>query len=153
MPSMSAPPAAALFELARIYARGADRRHAADFVGAFAPDGRLSVCATAEPGRIVRTLNGSGELATVPQSLTRYARTFHLLGQANYECDGDAAIGEVYCVAHHLTVDDVGATNKVMYIRYADDYRIDPDGLWRIAHRRVQIDWTETRPADCPDAQ
>jgi hypothetical protein len=148
---MSDPPDTALFALAVTYARAADRRDAQEFVSAFAEDGQLSICSIAEPGVILRTIEGHAELAAIPRALARYDRTFHLLGQASYGHDGDEATGEVYCVAHHLTVDATGAEDRVMYIRYADDYRIDPTGAWRIAHRRVLIDWTETRPADRPE--
>jgi len=147
-----------LFDLSRTYARAADRRDPVEFVSVFAPDGRLSVCSVADPAVIRHTRRGSDELAAVPDALRRYARTFHFLGQATYtvRADGGAATGEVYCIAHHLTVDATGAAsaasaqNKVMYIRYRDEYGVDSTGAWRIAHRRVQVDWTEIRPADQP---
>jgi hypothetical protein len=136
----------ALFELSRVYASAADQRDRDRFLGVFAPDARLTVCRPG-PDAVPRTITGHDELASIPTSLARFERTFHLLGQAGYEGEGDRATGEVYCVAHHLTRDAAGTTDTVMFIRYADEYRADASGAWRIADRRVQIDWTETRPA------
>jgi hypothetical protein len=146
-----------LFALSRAYARAADRRDPVEFVSAFAADGRLSICSIADPDVIRHTRRGHDELAAIPVALGRYARTFHFLGQASYEIGAGAgasvATGEVYCIAHHLTVAAESAQNKVMYIRYGDEYGVDATGAWRIAHRRVQVDWTEMRPADQPVAE
>lgn len=139
----------ALHDLSCRYARAADRRDATAFVGVFAPDGRLAVSAPGEPERIVGTRQGHDELAGITRALGRYHRTFHLLGQATYERSGRGALGEIYCVAHHLVLGPSGAEDQVMYIRYADEYG-DDSGRWLITSRTVQIDWTETRPADRP---
>lgn len=128
-----------LFELSRVYASAADRRDRDAFLSVFAPDARLTV---SRDGAGDRTMAGHDALASIPVSLGRFERTFHLLGQARYSVDRDRATGEVYCVAHHLA----SGTNTVMYIRYADEYGRDASGAWRIADRRVQVDWTETRP-------
>jgi hypothetical protein len=146
----STTPVGPLFELSCRYARAADRRDPVGFAEVFTADGRLSVCSGLDPDEVVRTVSGSDELATIPKSLERFDRTFHFLGQATYEIDDRTASGEIYCIAHHLTVGSAGAENKVMYIRYADEYRFEAGGEWRIAHRRVRWDWTETRVADVP---
>ena len=39
-----------------------------------------------------------------------------------------------------------------MFIRYEDTYRRDPEGAWKFAHRRLRVDWTETRAANPPSA-
>jgi hypothetical protein len=139
----------ALHDLSCRYARAADRRDTDAFVGVFSPDARLAVSAPGDPARIVGTRQGHDQLADITRALGRYHRTFHLLGQANYERSAGGAVGEVYCVAHHLVLRPPGAEDQVMYIRYADEYAEDA-GRWRITSRTVQIDWTETRPADPP---
>jgi SnoaL-like domain len=153
MPSTPESVRGRLFELSRVYARAVDGRDATRFVGVFDPDATLRISAVGDPATVVRTIRGHGELVRVPAALDRFERTFHLLGQAGYERDGDRATGEVYCVAHHLTVHDDRAEDMVMYIRYADEYRADRAGLWRIVDRLLQVDWTETRPADRPPAR
>jgi hypothetical protein len=139
-----------LFELSRVYARAVDRRDAALLVSVFDPDATLRISAVGDPSTIVRTIRGHGELVGLPVALDRFEHTFHLLGQASYERDGDRATGEVYCVAHHLAVDGERAEDMVMYIRYTDQYRAHRAGAWRIVDRLLQVDWTETRPADRP---
>jgi SnoaL-like domain len=139
-----------LFDLSRRYAAAADRRDVDRFLSVFAPEGQMSLCTGPDPYEVVRVISGPEELAAVPPRLARYDRTFHFLGQAGYDVDGDRASGEVYCIAHHLTVGPSGAQNKVMYIRYSDEYVAGPAGGWRIVHRRVHVDWTEVRAADAP---
>jgi hypothetical protein len=139
-----------LLELSRLYARAVDRRDVEGFLRVFTADARLSICSGIDPDHVVRTISGTEELAGVPPSLERFGRTFHFLGQAGYEVDGGRATGEVYCIAHHLSVRETGAQNKVLYIRNADEYRADASEGWRITDRRLQWDWAETRSADAP---
>jgi hypothetical protein len=87
-------------------------------------------------------------MARIPESIQRYDRTFHFLGQSTYDIGDSEATGEVYCIAHHLTPDQHGGTNYVMYIRYEDTYRPDAEGAWKFARRRLRVDWTETRAAN-----
>lgn len=128
------------------YARAADRRDADGFAQVFHEDGTLRVSAPSEPDQVVRTIRGHDELRQVPLRLARFDRTFHMLGQASFQQDGDRAEGEVYCIAHHLETGLSAATDTVMYIRYADTYQAGGDGEWRIADRLVQVDWREIRP-------
>jgi hypothetical protein len=138
---------AELRALAEGYASGADRRDPDSYVSVFVPDGRLRVYRgdSTEPSSV---LVGHEELMRVPAMLAGYAKTFHLLGQSIYEIGDGGATGEVYCMAHHLTAETNGATDYVMHIRYDDIYHPDADGNWKIADRRVNVEWTETRPAD-----
>ena len=132
-----------LHDLSARYAAGADRRDVELFLSAFVPDGRLRRYEPADAPEPVSDRRGLGALSEVPGLLARYARTFHLLGQARYDVDGDRAEGEVYCLAHHLTDDDPPVVH-VMHIRYLDTYRC-LDGRWGIEDRRVLVDWTERR--------
>ncbi|MGQ0832797.1 MAG: nuclear transport factor 2 family protein [Microthrixaceae bacterium] len=135
-----------LHDLSARYAAGADRRDAGLFVSAFVPDGRLRRYEPADAPEPSSDRRGHDALAEVPGLLARYARTFHLLGQARYDVDGDHATGEVYCLAHHLT-NDAAPVVHVMHIRYLDTYaRVD--GRWGIEDRRVLVDWTERRVVD-----
>ena len=134
-----------LRDLAARYAAGADRRDGALFASAFVPDGRLRVFDPADAAEPRSERVGRAALAEVPALLDRYDHTFHLLGQARYDLDhaGDAATGEVYCLAHHRRGGPPAST-LVMHIRYRDRYR-RADGRWGIADRQVLVDWTETR--------
>ena len=139
---------AALHALSMRYARGVDRRDAEMFVSAFHPDARVRVYSPSESSEPRSELTGHSELAKIPELIRVYAKTFHFVGNSAYDIADGRATGEVYCLAHHLTPDRHGGTNYVMYIRYQDRYHPGPDGVWKIADRRVLIDWTEVRPAN-----
>jgi ketosteroid isomerase-like protein len=135
--------------LAERYARGVDRREVDTFVALFHPDAVITIhdpSDTEEP----RQIRGAERLAQVPEAIKRYRTTFHMLGQSSYDIGDGEATGEVYCIAHHLTPDAHGGTDHVMFIRYEDTYRLDGDGVWKFAERRLRVDWTETRPANPP---
>jgi len=137
-----------LRSLAERYARGVDRHDdVAAFVALFHPDAVIAIHDPSESTE-PRELRGLERLAKIPEVIQRYAKTFHLLGQSTYEIRDGEATGEVYCIAHHLTSDPHGGTNYVMYIRYEDTYRPDTEGVWKFAHRRLRVDWTETRAAN-----
>lgn len=149
-------------ELSRAYARAVDRGDVDGFVSLFTEDATLRLTAPGDPASVTHTIRGHEELAAVPRRMKRYHRSFHLVGQATYGDDGHGPTGEVYCIAHHLTVrpgtteEDLDgapegtAENLVLYVRYADRYRRGSGDLWLIADRLVQVDWTETRPAHLP---
>jgi hypothetical protein len=87
---------------------------------------------------------GHEALALITERIGRYQLTFHLVGTASYDLAQVAegvATGEVYCEAHHLS----DGTDHLMFIRYADCYTIGGDGGWRIADRRLLVDWAEER--------
>ena len=53
-------------------------------------------------------LTGREALTPVFDDLNRYEATTHFNGQSTIELDGDRAMGESYCLAHHLSVDEDG---------------------------------------------
>jgi ketosteroid isomerase-like protein len=142
-----------LRSLAERYARGVDRRDDVDgFVALFHPDAVVTIHDPSESTE-PREIRGTERLARIPDVIQRYPKTFHLLGQSTYELGHGEATGEVYCIAHHLTLDDDGSgTDYVMFIRYEDTYRTDPSGAWKFAHRRLRVDWTESRAVNPPTA-
>lgn len=140
-----------LRRLAAHYAAGADRGDGMAYAGVFLPDACVRVYRLPDVDTPVTVMTGHDELAKVPGLLQeRYTRTFHFVGQALYEIGDDEATGEVYCLAHHLTVGRHGGTSHVMHMRYEDDYRRDEQGDWKIARRVALIDWTETRAVNPP---
>jgi|SRR5689334_9812936 len=137
----------ALRALADRYAAGVDRRDRDLFLSAFHADGVLVLLDHADPTQVFATRRGHDELGAVTELIARYDKTFHMIGNARYEVDGDRATGEVYCVAHHLTTDRHGGTDYVMMIRYLDTYT-RREGRWGIEERRLVTDWTELRTAN-----
>ena len=135
-----------LRRLAERYARHADSGDSDEFVQAFLPDARVHVYHPPEATTTMSDMRGHDELRAIPTMLDKaYDRTFHLIANSSYEVDGDRATGWVYCLAHHLSTTRHGGTSYVMHIRYEDEYGRDAGGAWRIADRRVNIEWTETR--------
>jgi ketosteroid isomerase-like protein len=140
--------AIALRRLVDGYARAVDRGDSEAFVDLFEPDALLQVFYGPESEGPTTESRGHPALGEIPKRLRgRYNRTFHFVG--NHLCDvrGDEASGEAYCLAHHLTESAHGGTDYVMLIRYQDLYRRRPGESWKIAHRKVLVDWTEVRTA------
>jgi ketosteroid isomerase-like protein len=139
-----------LRSLAERYARGVDRRDDVEgFVALFHPDAIITIHDPSESTE-PREIRGAERLARIPEVIQRYPKTFHMLGQSTYELRDGEATGEVHCIAHHLTPGQHGGTDYVMFIRYEDTYRPDADGAWKFAHRRLRVDWTETRAVNPP---
>src|SRR4051794_21277690 len=104
-----------LRSLAERYALGVDRRDDVDgFVALFLPDAVISIHDPSESTE-PRQIKGAARLARIPESIKRYAKTFHMLGQSVYDIGEREATGEVYCIAHHLTADQHGGTDYVMF--------------------------------------
>jgi ketosteroid isomerase-like protein len=135
--------------LAAEYAAGVDRRDQARLLAVFAPDGVLEIHDAGVVDTPRSVLRGHDELARVTERIAVYDATFHFIGQATYGAAGDGAVGEVYCTARHLSRTRHGATDFVMLIRYVDRYARGGDG-WRIAHRKLFLDWTELHTAIRP---
>jgi hypothetical protein len=100
--------------------------------------------ASAEPSQ---ELHGRESLAPVFDDLNQYAVTMHFNGQSTISLDGDRAVGESYCLAHHLKVGEDGQrTLMIASIRYLDEF-VRQDGQWLFAERRLMVNWIDTRPS------
>lgn len=136
-----------LSTLAATYAIAADNRDAAEYVGTFLPDGKLHVFYPQDIGSPSLRFEGHGQLAAVTSRLTElYDQTFHFVGQAVHNVEGNKATGLVYCLAHHLTTTKAGVTDLVLHMRYDDICHRDSSGAWRFAQRIARVGWTEFRP-------
>jgi hypothetical protein len=136
-----------LSRLAGRYASAVDRRDTQRYVSVFHADGALVMRDPADPDREIGRRVGHAQLAEVIGVIAaKFHRTFHLLGNAVYDIDGDTATGEVYCLAHHLLIEGERATTDARYIRYQDWYE-RRGGTWRIAERHHLLDWMEVREA------
>jgi ketosteroid isomerase-like protein len=138
----------ALRRLVDGYARAVDRGDARGFVELFEPDAVLQVFYGEEADGPTSESRGHAQLGEIPNRVqSRYDRTFHFVGNHLCDVEGDEATGEAYCLAHHLTRSPQGGTDYVMHIRYQDTYRRRHGRAWRIAHRKLLVDWTELRTA------
>ena len=89
-------------------------------------------------------LHGRDALAPVFEDLNQYQSTTHFNGQSTIRREGDRAIGESYCIAHHLKVNADNRTLMLASIRYLDQF-VKQDGAWLFAERKLMVDWTDTR--------
>jgi hypothetical protein len=97
-------------------------------------------------------LQGKAGIGAAPGMLKqRYRLTRHLVHQMLARVDGDRAQAETYAEASHV-YDDPSAGTQVLtwHLRYQDAFI--KRGRWLFAHRRLLIDWTETRRVDLPPA-
>ena len=53
-------------------------------------------------------------------------------------------MGESYCLAHHLTIDDDKRQLMIAARRYHDTF-VKMDGSWLFAERLLYVDWIEER--------
>src|ERR1700755_2847171 len=131
----------AIRELVESYAHCADRRDAKGQMSLFTPDAHFVVYMNANDPKPSQELHTREALAPVFADLNRYAATMHFLGQSTViSLAGDRATGEVYCIAHPLTLDGKHRNLMVAALRYADTY-VKQDGAWLYAERLLYVDW------------
>ena len=121
---------------ADLYALGADRRDKALWRSVMAQDYLLE-----GPGFTTR--GREANLASIDLLTRMFRRTQHRVHQLVATIEGDDANGETYCTADHLLHDRDAVLTWA--IRYQDRWRREEDGMWRFVHRRLIVDWEETR--------
>jgi hypothetical protein len=136
----------AIRELVEAYAHCADRRDAKGQMALFTADTHFVVFMDAKNPAPSMDLTGRESLAPVFADLDKYAATMHFLGQSTIlSLEGSRATGEVYCIAHHLTVTDASRRVMIAMLRYADTY-VNQGGDWLYAERKLYVDWVDERP-------
>jgi len=135
----------AIRELVEAYAHCADRRDAKGQMALFTVDTHFVVYMDAKDPKPTQELHAREALAPVFADLNRYAATQHFVGQSTVlTLSGDRATGEVYTLAHHLTVDGGKRRLMIAALRYGDAY-VKQDGAWLFAERNLYVDWIEER--------
>jgi len=135
----------AIRELVEAYAHCADRRDAKGQMALFTEDTHFVVFMNAKDPKPSQELHSRAALAPVFDDLSKYAATQHFVGQSTVlTLSADRATGEVYTMAHHLTVDGTTRSLMVAALRYGDTY-VKKDGAWLYAERNLYVDWIEER--------
>jgi SnoaL-like domain len=135
----------AIRELIDAYAQCADRRDADGQMALSTADTHFVVYMDACSSEPSMELHSRAELAPVFDDLNRYVATTHFNGQSTVTISGDAATGESYCLAHHVSVEGDERTVMIASIRYEDTFA-KVDGTWLFSERRLYVDWTDTHP-------
>jgi hypothetical protein len=135
----------AIRELVEAYAHCADRRDAKGQMSLFTADTHFVVYMNAKDPKPSQELNSREALAPVFADLNKYAATMHFVGQSTIRTlTPDKGTGEVYCLAHHLTVDGGKRSLMVAALRYHDTF-VKQDGSWLFSERLLFVDWIEER--------
>jgi SnoaL-like protein len=135
----------AIRELVEAYSHCADRRDAKGQMALFTPDTHFVVYMNAKDPNPTQELHSRDALAPVFDDLNRYAATMHFLGQSTIlTLSSDRGTGEVYCMAHHLTVEGPKRRLMIAALRYADTY-VKTNGVWLYSERLLYVDWIEER--------
>jgi uncharacterized protein (TIGR02246 family) len=135
----------AVRELVEAYAHCADRRDAKGQMSLFTPDTHFVVFMNAKDRKPSMELRSRDALAPVFADLNKYNATTHFIGQSTIlSLTDDKAIGETYCLAHHVTVTEGKRRLMVASLRYVDAF-VKQDGGWLFAERQLYVDWTEDR--------
>jgi ketosteroid isomerase-like protein len=135
----------AIRELVEAYAHCADRRDADGQMALFTPDTHFVVYMNAKDQAPSQELHSREALAPVFADLHRYYATTHFVGQSTiFTLTADRATGEVYCLAHHVTIDAGRRRLMIASLRYLDTF-VKIDGAWLFAERKLYVDWLEER--------
>ena len=135
----------AIRELVEAYAHCADRRDAKGQMSLFTPDTHFVVYMNPKDPTPSQELHSREALAPIFADLNKYDATMHFLGQSTiYTLTDKRAIGQTYCLAHHLVVEDGKRRLMLASIRYHDTF-VKMDGMWLFAERLLFVDWLEER--------
>jgi hypothetical protein len=135
----------AIRELIEAYAHCADRRDAKRQMALFTADTHFVVYMDAKNPTPSQELHSREALASVFADLNQYHDTMHFVGQSTISSlTKSHAMGQAYCLAHHLTVDCDHRRLMIATLRYLDTFA-KVDGVWLFAERRLYVDWTEER--------
>ena len=135
----------AIRELVEAYAHCADRRDANGQMSLFTADTHFVVFMNAKDSKPTWELRSRNALAPVFADLDKYDATTHFVGQSTiFSLTDDKAIGETYCLAHHVTVAQGKRRLMIASLRYLDSFVKQGDG-WLFAERQLFVDWTEER--------
>jgi uncharacterized protein (TIGR02246 family) len=126
--------------LVHAYFDAVDRGDGEALAALFTPDGELSMVRA--PGSEGPTGSRTGRPAIAEQTnwlAEQYRLTAHILASHAVEIQDGQFRGRVRCVAHHLSRPDQPPTDRVVYLRYYDDY-VKHDGCWLFARRELRIE-------------
>jgi hypothetical protein len=131
----------ALRDLAHRYALAVDRRDAAAIVPLFTADGAVRGF-----GNNPIDYTGPERLGAMMADLAMFERTMHNVFNQLFARGADGTVtGLTYCIASHLLPGEAPVLVD-MAIWYHDRYA-EEAGVWKFAERRLEILWTENRPA------
>src|SRR5258706_1359174 len=129
----------AIRELVEAYAHCADRRDVKAQMSLFTADTHFVVYMNAKDPTPSQELHSREALAPVFAELNKYDATTDFVGPSTiFTLNGSRAIGETYCLAHHVTVDGEKRRLMLASLRYHDTF-VKMDSSWLFAERRLYV--------------
>jgi len=135
----------AIADVLAMHCRGVDRADETALKSAYWPDAEVAYGG----------FNGSAHsfCEMLPASITRFAHTQHSISNLliRFNTDRSKAAVETYITAYHYLAADADAetesdTEMTFLGRYLDQFE-RRDGFWKMAHRRVLMDWNQNAAA------
>jgi ketosteroid isomerase-like protein len=135
----------AIRELIQTYARCADRRDAKGWMALFTADAHFAVYMNGQDAKPSQELHSRDALGPIFAHFTQYDSTTHFVGQSTiFTLSNARATGEVYVLAHHMTVNGTVRQLNLASIRYNDAFvKVDDD--WLFSERLLYFDWVDER--------
>lgn len=126
------------YELSLLYARAVDRGDPSIFDRIFTEDAQLIYGDDVYSGReeVKRTTGVARQM---------FRQTMHYMVNHLAELDGDQGTTETYCMAQHISHDEMLPMHLTWYLRYVDEV-VRADGQWRIRKRTLHVEFN-TRTA------
>jgi hypothetical protein len=125
------------------YLRGVDRVDLDLIRSSFHPDAEIGF-----PADVYDGSNLDGFINFLRKELASFKRTNHFVGNLLIELDGDVAYSELYLFANHESskAHKWAGAFVSLWARYVDKFE-RRNGEWRIASRKLIIDWQRTDTA------
>jgi ketosteroid isomerase-like protein len=133
-------------QLVERYANAADRADGEAAAALFNEDGEFEVWLD-PAGGAPRAMRGQAEIAAAVGRVSAYQFTQHVIANSVVDIDGDYADGETRCTAHHVETADNGGHDRVLYIRYVDEFA-RTRGRWRFSRRELRVQWVSIQPVE-----
>jgi ketosteroid isomerase-like protein len=133
-------------QLVERYASAADRADGEAAAALFTENGEFEVWLDPAGGES-HAMRGQSEIAAAVGQVSAYRATQHVIANSVADIDGDRAQGQTRCTAHHVETPDNGGHDRVLYIRYDDEFaRVD--GRWRYGRRELRVQWVSIQPVE-----
>jgi ketosteroid isomerase-like protein len=129
------------------YANAVDRGDAATAAALFIEAGELALWLDPTQDTPTATRRGHAEITEALGGLHTFDNTQHVIASSVIDIDGDVAVGETRCTAHHVRTGDGEPRDEVLYITYVERL-VHVDGGWRFARRELRVQWTSTQTVE-----
>jgi hypothetical protein len=129
----------AIMDVLAKHSRGIDRLDEVCLKSAYWPDAEVAY----------GTFNGKAHdfAEGVVPALRAYHKTQHTVSNIAISLRGSDARVETYVTAYHYMKPESGADSEMTFLGRYFDRMEKRDDTWKIAHRRVVMDWNQNDPA------